>query len=714
MPQGISLHHPHGDTAHPSHSHTESQDRFPFGVSDPRSSLEDRDGYFDIRPDGARSPASCRYDPLPIGMVSTPTSTAAALTALQYLPIPVLVLSSLKTVVLANEAMGRLLGIDVAALQDPSDGPDAVVSITDILRGQSMAELGVDILQHGSPIWISWEDFLDSIVDEGGRGAGADNRKRGDEGQIPESGESTPTTVGEDKGRPLAGSQNGPATLSKSNLASTTVVDASVEVIITSHRDATRIPDGKHAQPHSPLQANMIISIWNIEEVKYFTLTFTSASPRSPSTAPKPSSRTVARTTTSVGKPYASSNSSSSGRRSIAGSTLSGASSSLTSPVIHTPTFLPSGPPSSNTNSSHSVFQKASQLKDAILNSVSMPAYAMWKDESFGIPNKALISLLPDVDKYGPSDQRDFLGQFTVWTEDFKTEMSVDDFPVIELCRTQTRFEGKRIGMRHPRNNTRIVFEVHGEPIYDDRSGDFIGGIVIFKDVTEYTKRIAQQIQENERQFEYIANLIPIMVWRTTPTGAHDWFSQRWYDYTGLTEEESLGLGWKNPFHPEDMPATQRRWAHSLATGEEYFTEYRCLRHDGMWRWMLGRAVPFYDDRGTIVKWFGTCTDIHELVEARQTAKDTREQLQRVIEHAQVTLWAVNTRMEVTLLEGKLLRHCEDAIVDNSHSYVGRHLIESFGNTPMTNSVEKILNGTLKDDLVEMVRRLYQTVLPSN
>lgn len=75
----------------------------------------------------------------------------ASLAALQYLPIPLLVLSSLKTIVVANEAMGRLLGIDFESTV--TEG----MSVSESLRGQGMSELGVDILQNGSPILVSWE-----------------------------------------------------------------------------------------------------------------------------------------------------------------------------------------------------------------------------------------------------------------------------------------------------------------------------------------------------------------------------------------------------------------------------------------------------------------------------------------------------------------------------------------------------------------------------
>ena len=81
-------------------------------------------------------------------------------TALQYLPIPILILSSQKKVVLANEAMGRLLSID-------SKSSDLQhFSISDFLQGWDMKDLGIDILQNGSPILVSWEVCFHGRLDQ--------------------------------------------------------------------------------------------------------------------------------------------------------------------------------------------------------------------------------------------------------------------------------------------------------------------------------------------------------------------------------------------------------------------------------------------------------------------------------------------------------------------------------------------------------------------
>jgi PAS domain S-box-containing protein len=325
----------------------------------------------------------------------------------------------------------------------------------------------------------------------------------------------------------------------------------------------------------------------------------------------------------------------------------------------------------------------------------------MWKDEGFGIPNKALLRLLPKECSYTPGDQREFLDQFKVWTEDFQRKVELDEFPIIEVCRTQQRIGPKRLGMRHPQTGTRIVYEINGEPVMHEETNEFLGGIVIFKDITEYTNKIAAQIEENEKQFEYIANFMPVMVWTTTPDGLHDWFSQRWYDFTGLTVEQSIGEGWRLPFHPDDMVLTAKNWFHSLKTGDEYNTEYRCQRYDGEWRWMLGRALPFYDESGRIVKWFGTCTDIHDLVIARQEARRTREQLQSVIQHAKIVLWVTNRQNEVVVLEGDVAPESNIRTED----MLGRNVLDVFeltGNDKerWRGPIQEILQGKQSDEIV--------------
>ena len=173
-----------------------------------------------------------------------------------------------------------------------------------------------------------------------------------------------------------------------------------------------------------------------------------------------------------------------------------------------------------------------------------------------------------------------------------------------------------------------------------------------------------------------------------------------------------MGMGWELPFHPHDMLESLKKWRYSLATGEPYSTEHRCRRHDGEWRWMLGRALPLKDQRtGQILKWIGSCTDVHDAVEARVAAKRTREQLLKVIAHAHVTLWTVDRDKKLTLLEGQFKWKHEhpdgnpDSPVEN---FVGRDIFEVFGkgNEELIRElkpIESILKGEAKESISEFL-----------
>jgi PAS domain S-box-containing protein len=132
------------------------------------------------------------------------------------------------------------------------------------------------------------------------------------------------------------------------------------------------------------------------------------------------------------------------------------------------------------------------------------------------------------------------------------------------------------------------------------------------------------EIAASERRFRVMTAAMPQMVWTTQPDGFHDYYNDRWYEFTGVPYGSTDGEGWNDVFHPEDQERAWARWRHSLATGEPYEIEYRLRHHSGAYRWTLGRAMPIRDAKGRIERWFGTCTDIDDLkrteAEARKLA----------------------------------------------------------------------------------------------
>ncbi|QYF92706.1 PAS domain S-box protein [Massilia sp. PAMC28688] len=144
-------------------------------------------------------------------------------------------------------------------------------------------------------------------------------------------------------------------------------------------------------------------------------------------------------------------------------------------------------------------------------------------------------------------------------------------------------------------------------------------------DITE-RKRQEQSLKESEAKFRTIANAMPQMVWSTLPDGFHDYYNQQWYDFTGVPQGSTDGDAWNGLFHAEDQPRAMALWRACLASGAVYEIEYRLRHHSGHYRWVLGRALPVHDEQGEIIRWMGTCTDIHAHKAAQEELRKANQQ----------------------------------------------------------------------------------------
>ena len=147
----------------------------------------------------------------------------------------------------------------------------------------------------------------------------------------------------------------------------------------------------------------------------------------------------------------------------------------------------------------------------------------------------------------------------------------------------------------------------------------------------------AAAVADSDRMFRTLADTMPQMVWSTLPDGFHDYYNARWYEYTGVPVGSTDGEAWNGMFHPDDQDLAWGRWRHSLETGEPYEIEYRLRHHSGEYRWTLGRALPIRDIHGGIMRWIGTCTDIHE----QKLMMEEREMIAHELSHRIKNIFSV-------------------------------------------------------------------------
>ncbi len=132
----------------------------------------------------------------------------------------------------------------------------------------------------------------------------------------------------------------------------------------------------------------------------------------------------------------------------------------------------------------------------------------------------------------------------------------------------------------------------------------------------------ATELEGSLQQFKFLADSVPQIIWTADADGNMTYFNQNWYDFTGLSPEESIKWGWQMIIHPDDFPNCMQRWSHAVKTGALYEVEYRLRRETaGTYRWHLGRGVPMRDSDGRITQWFGSCTDIHDQKLAEEELK---------------------------------------------------------------------------------------------
>jgi formate hydrogenlyase transcriptional activator len=151
----------------------------------------------------------------------------------------------------------------------------------------------------------------------------------------------------------------------------------------------------------------------------------------------------------------------------------------------------------------------------------------------------------------------------------------------------------------------------------------------------EALREALAEVRKSEAELRTIVDMIPQLIAVLAPDGQALYVNQSTLDYTGLSDDEARGVGFRQRvFHPEDIERLRAERAYALERGEPFENEQRARRHDGQYRWFLIRYRPLRDERGSVARWYATATDIDDRKRAEDGIRNENQALREEIDRS--------------------------------------------------------------------------------
>ncbi|GAB3255777.1 hypothetical protein GCM10027347_17150 [Larkinella harenae] len=164
--------------------------------------------------------------------------------------------------------------------------------------------------------------------------------------------------------------------------------------------------------------------------------------------------------------------------------------------------------------------------------------------------------------------------------------------------------------------------------------------LLAIEDITEH-RRARRLLEEREAWFHAIVDNSPALTWVAGPDGRYTYLNRAWLEYTGRIMQEEAGQGWAQGIHPDDRVRYLATYHAHFADQKPFSAEYRLLRNDGQYRWMLERAHPTISPEGVFSGYIGTCSDVH-------LQKELNQELDRRVQQRTQELATTNAQLQET------------------------------------------------------------------
>jgi PAS domain S-box-containing protein len=148
-------------------------------------------------------------------------------------------------------------------------------------------------------------------------------------------------------------------------------------------------------------------------------------------------------------------------------------------------------------------------------------------------------------------------------------------------------------------------------------------------------------------EYRLFAESIPNLAWIAHADGSIFWYNRRWFEYTGTTPEDMEGWGWQSVHDPTVLPQVLARWRESIRNAEPFEMTFPIRGSDGILRPFLTRVIPIKDEQNTVLRWFGTNTDVSEQIRTTNALRESEERFRIATKAVNGILWTNDANGEM-------------------------------------------------------------------
>lgn len=231
--------------------------------------------------------------------------------------------------------------------------------------------------------------------------------------------------------------------------------------------------------------------------------------------------------------------------------------------------------------------------------------------------------------------------------------------------------------MNYRHRDGRILFtRVDVSPLRD-AAGNVTGFMGVHEDLTRQ-REAERALRASEARFRLLTEAAPIMAWIEDEHGVCQWFNDQWVGFIGRDMAQDLDEGWLEHVHPDDRERCRALSRAASAARGPFEARYRLRRHDGVYRHVLDRGVPRWDEAGVFVGYVGAVIDVTQIEDQQREIAEMRNYLVDAMESIDAGVVILDAEDRIVLCNRRYqeMFDLSDSLVVPGTSY--RHQLYEF------------------------------------